>query len=341
MNAVLIPCYNEALTIAKVVQDFRRELPEAEIYVYDNNSTDETAAIAQSEGAIVRQEYQQGKGNVVRRMFAEIEADVYILVDGDDTYPAEHVTEMIALLENRKLDMVYGDRLSKGIYTNENKRLFHNFGNNLVKWMINMLFHANVTDIMTGYRVFSKRFVKNYPVMGGGFELETEMTLHALDKRFAIAPYPIDYRDRPEGSISKLNTVPDGWRVLKTIAGIFKDYKPLMFFGMCSIVVAALGLLCGFPVISEYLHTGYIYHIPLSILAASLELFALNLLACGLILDTVVKNDKKNYELRLVGTPDTTSHVYAVAQSTREKKSSDFHKRSKHRSSESERYDSM
>ncbi len=304
MTAVLIPCYNEALTVAKVVRDFRQALPDAEIYVYDNNSTDKTGIIARSEGAIVRQEHRQGKGNVVRRMFSEIEADIYVIVDGDDTYPAEQITEMISLLEDGNLDMVYGDRLSNGIYTSENKRAFHNFGNNLVKKVINWLFHADVTDIMTGYRVLSKRFVKNYPVMGGGFELETEMTLHALDKRFAIASYPIDYRDRPKGSISKLNTISDGWRVLKTIAGIFKDYKPLAFFGLSSIAVAILGILCGLPVISEYLQGGYIYHIPLTILAASLELFALNLLACGLILDTVAKNDKKNYELRLVENKD-------------------------------------
>ena len=323
--AVLIPCYNEALTIAKVVRDFRWALPEAEIYVYDNNSTDDTAMIARSEGAIVRHEYQQGKGNVVRRMFSEVEADVYVLVDGDDTYPADHIMDMILMLKNRNLDMVYGDRLSNGIYTSENKRLFHNFGNNLVKTLINWLFHASVTDIMTGYRVFSGRFVKNYPVMCDGFELETEMTLHALDKRFSIEPYPIEYRDRPEGSTSKLNTVSDGWKVLKTIAGIFKDYKPLMFFGICSIAVAVLGLLCGLPVISEYLREGYIHHVPLSILAASLELFALNLLVCGLILDTVVKNDKKNYELRLVENTDAFLGEVHYATSREGEKMSDSH----------------
>ena len=297
---VLIPCYNEALTIEKVILDFKKELPEADIYVYDNNSSDGTSSIARNAGANVRYEYQQGKGNVVRKMFSDINADIYVLVDGDDTYPAEVVKQMIEVLVSRQADMVTGDRLSNGSYSSENKRLFHDFGNNLVRNTINILFHANVKDIMTGYRVFSDTFVKNWPVMSSGFEIETEMTLHVLDKKFVIEEVPIDYRDRPAGSESKLNTLSDGIKVMKTIVTVCKDYKPLFFYSIWALVFCLCGLGCGIPVIYEYIRYSYIYHIPLTILAASLEMLAMNFLTCGLILDTVAKNEKKNFELRLI-----------------------------------------
>lgn len=300
MIAVLIPCYNEGLTIQKVVTDFRKELPEAEIYVYDNNSKDNTVEEALKAGAIVRHEYRQGKGNVVRRMFTEIDADVYVLVDGDDTYPAENVREMVEYVETGKADMVNGDRLSNGSYVNENKRAFHDFGNNLVKKIINFLFQSDLKDIMTGYRVFSRRFVKNWPVISEGFEIETEMTLHALDKRFIIHEIPVDYRDRPEGGESKLNTFSDGIKVLKKIVTVFKDYRPLAFFGVMGLLFFFAGILAGIPVIMEYMKTRIILHIPLTVLAAALEMFALNFMTCGFILDTIAKNDKKNYELRLI-----------------------------------------
>lgn len=300
MIAVLIPCYNEGLTIRKVVTDFRKELPEAEIYVYDNNSKDNTVEEALKAGAIVRYEYRQGKGNVVRRMFTEIDADVYVLVDGDDTYPAENVREMVEYVETGKADMVNGDRLSNGSYVNENKRAFHDFGNNLVKKIINFLFQSDLKDIMTGYRAFSRRFVKNWPVISEGFEIETEMTLHALDKRFIIHEIPIDYRDRPEGGESKLNTFSDGIKVLKKIVTVFKDYRPLAFFGVMGLLFFFAGILAGIPVIMEYMKTRIILHIPLTVLAAALEMFALNFMTCGFILDTIAKNDKKNYELHLI-----------------------------------------
>lgn len=298
--AVLIPCYNEEITVAKVVTDFRKELPDADIYVYDNNSTDQTVARATAAGAIIGHEYNQGKGNVVRRMFSEIEADIYVLVDGDDTYPAENVHEMIQYVADGRAEMVNGDRLSNGTYAKENKRAFHDFGNNLVKRTINQLFQADVKDIMTGYRVFSRKFVKNWPVMSKGFEIETEMTIHALDKNLKIIEVPIQYRDRPAGSYSKLNTVSDGTKVLKTIGSIFRDYKPLKFFTFVAAIVALVGLAAGFPPIMDYITVQYVNHVPLAILAAAIEMIALNLFTCGLILSTVVKNDKKNYELRLI-----------------------------------------
>lgn len=298
--AILIPCYNEELTIRKVINDFERELAGAAIYVYDNNSSDCTVKEAMKTNAVVRHEYRQGKGNVVRKMFSEIDADYYVLVDGDDTYPAENVKEMLAIAGKGRADMVNGDRLSNGSYVNENKRAFHDFGNNLVRITINFLFKSNIKDIMTGYRVFNRKFVKNFPVMSKGFEIETEMTIHALDKNFVIEEVPVNYRDRPEGSVSKLNTLSDGFKVLKTILTIFKDYKPLRFFGTCALFVGLAGVLCAVPVLYEYFSMRYIRHIPLTILAAALEMLALNLLTCGLILDTNVKNDKKNYELRII-----------------------------------------
>ena len=226
--AILIPCYNESKTIAKVVKDYHRVLPDAEIYVYDNNSSDGTDQIAREAGAIVRYERRQGKGNVIRTMFREIEADCYLMIDGDDTYPAENAPEMVSLVLDQHVDMVIGDRLSSTYFT-ENKRPFHNSGNMLVRNLVNGLFHGNVTDIMTGYRAFSRTFVKTFPVLSKGFEIETEMTIHALDKNLSLASIPVGYRDRPQGSESKLNTVSDGCRVLKTIVRLFKDYKPLLF----------------------------------------------------------------------------------------------------------------
>ena len=256
--AVLIPCYNEELTIEKVIKDFRRELPDSDIYVYNNNSKDKTEEIARKNGAIVVNEYKQGKGNVVRSQFRDIEADIYVMVDGDDTYPAEFVHKLIEPIRNGQADMTIGDRLSNGTYQKENKRPFHEFGNNLVKKAINILFDTDLRDIMTGYRVFNKRFVKNMPVLSPKFEIETEMSLYALDKKYIIKEIPIDYRDRPEGSSSKLNTVSDGIKVVKTIARMFKDYRPFKFFGIIAIIFFILGLLVGLPVLIEFFKTAYI-----------------------------------------------------------------------------------
>lgn len=297
--AILIPCYNESLTIKKVINDFQRELPEADIYVYDNNSTDNTYEIALNEGAIVKKEPRQGKGNVIRQMFFDIEADYYLMVDGDDTYPAEYAQELITALREKRADMVIGDRLSNGTYFNENKRAFHDFGNNLVKNSINRLYQANIKDVMTGYRGFNRMFVKSFPVMSSGFQIETEFTIHALDKRFKLVEIPIDYRDRPEGSESKLDTYSDGMKVLLTILKMFKDYKPLLFFSVFSLIFFLFGLVFGVPVINEFIRTGFITKIPSSVLATGLMVFSLLLLITGLILDTVVTNTKKEYELNL------------------------------------------
>ena len=265
--AVLIPCNNEELTIEKVIKDFRKELPQAKIYVYNNNSKDKTKEIALKNGAIVIDEYKQGKGNVVRSQFRDIEADIYVMVDGDDTYPAEFVHELIKPILNGEADMTIGDRLSNGTYQKENNRHFHEFGNNLVRKSINVLFNTNLKDIMTGYRVFNKRFVKNMPVLSPKFEIETEMSLYALDKKYIIKEIPIIYRDRPEGSSSKLNTISDGIKVVKTIVRMFKDYKPLRFFGIISFILFCLSLLIGIPVIVEFIKTSYITKIPSAILA--------------------------------------------------------------------------
>lgn len=297
--AILIPCYNESLTIKKVINDFQKELPEADIYVYDNNSTDNTYEIALNEGAIVKKEPRQGKGNVIRQMFFDIEADYYLMVDGDDTYPAEYAHELITALREERADMVIGDRLSNGTYFNENKRAFHDFGNNLVKNSINRLYQANIKDVMTGYRGFNRMFVKSFPVMSSGFQIETEFTIHALDKRFKLVEIPIDYRDRPEGSESKLDTYSDGMKVLLTILKMFKDYKPLLFFSVFSLIFFLFGLVFGVPVINEFIRTGFITKIPSSVLATGLMVFSLLLLITGLILDTVVTNTKKEYELNL------------------------------------------
>ncbi len=297
--AVLIPCYNEETTIGQVVDDFRKELPGSPVYVYDNNSKDSTAAIARSHGAIVVRESRQGKGNVIRSMFRDIDADIYVMVDGDDTYPAVHVRDLIAPVAAGEADMTVGDRLSNMTYAKENKRLFHSFGNNLVKSLINLLFGARLKDIMSGYRAFNRFFVKTISVMSKGFEVETEMTLHCLDKRFLIKEIPIIYKDRPEGSESKLNTFSDGIKVLKTIVWIFKDYKPLVFFGILAAVFFLLGLLIGSAPIMEYVRERYVYRVPSAILATGLMLVSLLFFSIGLILDTVEKFYKANYELML------------------------------------------
>ena len=298
--AVLIPTYNEEKDIKKVISDFKKELPHADIYVYDNNSTDETVAIAKKAGAIVKYEYNQGKGNVVRRMFREIEADIYIMVDGDDTYPASQVHELIDPILNKKADMVVGDRLSNGSYKRENKKVLHSIGNNLVRNLINHLFNVNLKDIMSGYRVFNRIFVKNMPILSKEFEIETEMTLYALDKRFIIKEIPITYKDRQEDSKSKVNAVRDGMKILKKIFSMFKDYKPKRFFWSIAIIVAIIGLLIGIPVIVEFINTMYITKVPSAILATGIMIFSLVIAQCGVILDTIVKHHKENFEHQLL-----------------------------------------
>ena len=298
--AVLIPCYNEELTIEKVIKDFRKELPEADIYVYNNNSKDRTKEIAIKNGAIVVDEYKQGKGNVVRSQFRDIEADIYVMVDGDDTYPAEFVHQLIEPVRNGQADMTIGDRLSNGTYQKENKRPFHEFGNNLVKKAINVLFDTKLKDIMTGYRVFNKWFVKNMPVLSPKFEIETEMSLYALDKKYIIKEIPIVYRDRPEGSSSKLNTVGDGIKVVKTIARMFKDYKPFKFFGLIALILFIIGLAIGIPVLVEFFKTAYITKVPSAILATGFMGLAAVSLQCGIVLDTITRQHKEDYELNLL-----------------------------------------
>lgn len=298
--AVLIPCYNEELTIEKVIKDFRKELPEADIYVYNNNSKDRTKEIAIKNDAIVVDEYKQGKGNVVRSQFRDIEADIYVMVDGDDTYPAEFVHQLIEPVRNGQADMTIGDRLSNGTYQKENKRPFHEFGNNLVKKAINVLFDTKLKDIMTGYRVFNKRFVKNMPVLSPKFEIETEMSLYALDKKYIIKEIPIVYRDRPEGSSSKLNTVGDGIKVVKTIVRMFKDYKPFKFFGLIALILFIIGLAIGIPVLVEFFKTAYITKVPSAILATGFMGLAAVSLQCGIVLDTITRQHKEDYELNLL-----------------------------------------
>lgn len=298
--AVLIPCYNEELTIEKVIKDFRKELPEADIYVYNNNSKDRTKEIAIKNGAIVVDEYKQGKGNVVRSQFRDIEADIYVMVDGYDTYPAEFVHQLIEPVRNGQADMTIGDRLSNGTYQKENKRPFHEFGNNLVKKAINVLFDTKLKDIMTGYRVFNKRFVKNMPVLSPKFEIETEMSLYALDKKYIIKEIPIVYRDRPEGSSSKLNTVGDGIKVVKTIVRMFKDYKPFKFFGLIALILFIIGLAIGIPVLVEFFKTAYITKVPSAILATGFMGLAAVSLQCGIVLDTITRQHKEDYELNLL-----------------------------------------
>lgn len=297
--AVLVPCYNEELTVRKVVSDFKQELPNAEIYVYDNNSKDKTVEFAKTAGAIVRKETMQGKGNVVRTMFKEIDADVYVLVDGDDTYPAEEVGKLIKPVIDGEADMVIGDRLSNGTYFAENKRGFHGFGNNLVRNLINWLFKSNIRDIMTGYRVYSRRFVKNMPIMSAGFQIETEMTIFSLVYRMKIVELPITYRDRPEGSESKLNTFSDGFKVLMTLFDLFKNYRPMFFFsGMCFLFLIS-GVIVGIPVIVEFLKTAYITKVPSAVLAAALFIIAFLLFFVGVILDAIKNQSCISFENQL------------------------------------------
>ena len=296
--AVLIPCYNESKTIEKVVKDYKKALPEADIYVYDNNSKDHTDEIARKAGAIVRYEYKQGKGNVIRTMFREIEADCYLMIDGDDTYPAENAREMCDLVLAGKADMVIGDRLSSTYFT-ENKRPFHNFGNRIVRWLINKLFKNNVKDIMTGYRAFSNQFVKGFPVLSKGFEIETEMTIHAVDKNFKLVEIPVTYRDRPQGSVSKLNTYSDGIKVLKTIMTLFKEYRPGLFFGILSLPFLIASLLLGIPVIAEYFRTGLVPRFPSLIVSGIFLVMSLLLWVCAIILQVIVKKHRQLYELMM------------------------------------------
>lgn len=296
--AVLIPCYNEEKTIKKVVRDWKKELPEATIYVYNNNSTDRTAEIAKEAGAVVRDEYQQGKGNVIRRMFREIDAQCYVMIDGDDTYPAEFGREMVDKVLERKVDMVVGDRLSS-TYFEENKRPFHNFGNSLVRGTINRLFRSNIRDIMTGYRAFSYQFVKTFPVLSKGFEIETEMSIHAVDKNMLVENVIIDYRDRPDGSESKLNTYSDGAKVLKTIMGLYKNYKPMQFFGLLAAILMIIALAMFMPVFMVYLKTGLVPNFPTLIVSGFIAMAALQSFFAGLVLSTIVQKDRQLFEYKL------------------------------------------
>lgn len=296
--AVLIPCYNEAVTIKKVINDFQKVLPEATIYVYDNNSSDNTAEIAKAEGAVVRSEYQQGKGNVIRRMFRDIDAECYIMTDGDDTYPAEFAREMCDKVLERNVDMVVGDRLSS-TYFEENKRPFHNFGNSIVRASINTIFKSDIKDIMTGYRAFSYNFVKTFPVLSKGFEIETEMTIHTVDKNMFCENVVIEYRDRPEGSESKLNTYSDGFKVLLTIARLFKNYKPFPFFLMIALVLFLLSVGFFIPVLITFFKTGMVDKIPTVIVCGITMLASIISFFSGLVLDTIKQKNRQDFEMEL------------------------------------------
>ncbi len=296
--AVLIPCYNEAQTIEKVVADWKKELPEAVIYVYDNNSSDDTAKIAEKAGAVVRYEHMQGKGNVIRRMFRDIDAEAYIMVDGDDTYPAEYGRQMVDEVLMKNMDMVVGDRLSS-TYFEENKRPFHNFGNSLVRSSINHLFHTDIRDIMTGYRAFSYLFVKSFPVLSQGFEIETEMTIHAVHNNMAVSNVVIDYRDRPEGSESKLNTYTDGAKVLRTIFRLYKNYKPMGFFTMLAGFLLLISAILFLPILVNYLQTGLVPNFPTLIVSGFVALTAILSFFAGMILSTIVEKERQEYEFRL------------------------------------------
>ena len=296
--AVLIPCYNEAQTIRKVVTDWKKELPEAVIYVYDNNSTDGTAEIAAKAGAVVRHEYYQGKGNVIRRMFQEVDAECYLMVDGDDTYPAESAREMADKVLERNVDMVVGDRLSS-TYFEENKRPFHNFGNSIVRWGINTFFKNDIKDIMTGYRAFSYRFVKTFPVLSKGFEIETEMSIHAIDKNMFVENVVIDYRDRPEGSVSKLNTYSDGIKVIGTIVRLFQTYRPLAFFGTVAAILMVLAIGFFIPVWITYADTGMVPNFPTLIVCGFVALASIQSFFAGLILQTMYRKNRQDFEMQL------------------------------------------
>ena len=298
--AVLIPCYNEAKTIRKVVEDYSKVIPDgSKVYVYDNNSIDNTAEIAAEAGAIVRHEYQQGKGNVIRRMFREIDAECYLMVDGDDTYPAEYAPEMIRCVLEKKVDMVVGDRLSSTYFT-ENKRPFHNFGNSLVRKSINVLFKSNIKDIMTGYRAFSYQFVKSFPVLSRGFEIETEMSIHAVDKNMLMENVIIEYRNRPEGSESKLNTYSDGFKVLMTIAKLYRNYKPLSYFSTLSVALTTLALAFFAPVLVEYIRTGIVKRFPTLIVCGFVVIAAIISFFAGLVLHTINQKNRQDFEMTLV-----------------------------------------
>ena len=296
--AVLIPCYNEEMTIYKVVSDFRRVLPEAVVYVYDNNSRDRTVEEALRAGAVVRREYKQGKGNVIRRMFREIDAQCYVMTDGDDTYPAEDAPEMVRMVLERGSDMVVGDRLSSTYFT-ENKRPFHNFGNSLVRKMINVIFHTDIKDIMTGYRAFSYSFVKSFPVISKGFEIETEMSIHAVDKNMLVENVVIGYRDRPQGSESKLNTISDGTKVLRTIVRLFRDYKPMSFFGILAGMLAVLAIAFFIPVFVEYTKTGLVSRFPTLLMCGFTMLAAIQAFFAGMILQTMKMKNLQDFEMEL------------------------------------------
>ena len=296
--AVLIPCYNEEKTIAKVVADAKAALPEAVIYVYDNNSTDRTVELAREAGAVIRHEYMQGKGNVIRRMFREVEARCYIMVDGDDTYPMEFAPEMVDKVLHHNADMVVGDRLSS-TYFSENKRPFHNMGNSLVRASINRLFQCDIKDIMTGYRAFSYQFVKTFPVLSRGFEIETEMSIHAVDKNMLVDNVIIEYRDRPDGSESKLNTYTDGMKVLFTIIKLFKGYRPFQFFGSMAFLLMIIAAGLFIPVFMTYLHTGLVPNFPTLIVSGFIALAALQAFFSGLILSTIVQKNRQDFEFKL------------------------------------------
>lgn len=297
-TAVLIPCYNEATSIEKVINNFKQQLPDATIYVYDNNSTDNTADIARRTGAVVKHEFRQGKGNVVRSMFRDIDADCYLMVDGDDTYPAENAKEMCQLVEEGA-DMVIGDRLSSTYFT-ENKRPFHNDGNRLVRFLINKIFNNNIHDIMTGYRALSHTFVKNFPIISRNFEIETEMTIHALDKNFLIREVKINYRDRQEGSVSKLNTYLDGMKVVSTIFMMFRDYRPLKFFTIISALLLLIAIAMFVPVFIEYMQTGLVPRFPTLIVSGFIGIASLLTFFCGVVLEVITKKHKQLYELMLL-----------------------------------------
>lgn len=297
--AVLIPCYNESLTIKKVIEDWKSALPKAKIYVYDNNSTDNTAEIAMNAGATVKYEYQQGKGNVIRRMFREIDAESYIMIDGDDTYPAEHGREMVELVLNKNVDMVVGDRLSS-TYFEENKRPFHNFGNEIVRKSINRMFKSDIKDIMTGFRAFSYNFVKTFPVLSKGFEIETEMSIHAVDKNMYVENVIVDYRDRPNGSESKLNTFSDGIKVLKTIGRLYRDYRPLGFYSFLAAILAIISTIFIIPVLITYGKTGLVPEFPTLIVCGFVYLAALLSFFSGMILASIQLRNRQEFEMSLM-----------------------------------------
>lgn len=297
--AVIIPCYNEALTIGKVIDDYHAALPGAMVYVYDNNSSDDTSQIAKQHGAIVRFEPRQGKGNVCRQMFRDIDADCYLMVDGDDTYDEAKAVDMVLPILNGDADMTVGDRLSNGTYAEENKRAFHGFGNNLVRFMIKWIYGYAFDDVMTGYRAMSRPFVKTFPVMSEGFQIETELSIHAVDRRWRIKDIPIVYRDRPEGSVSKLDTFGDGFKVIAMIGALFKDYRPLKFFSLIAAVFLIVGLFFGIPVIFDFVHTGLVERLPTAFLAVAFVFLSGLCLTTGLILDSVAKIERKEWELKV------------------------------------------